>query len=97
MTIVQSHAHKCLDHWNGLLGDVRALIPCVQDQGGLVRGIHVQDGICCGHPINIWRMVCCEHKDPYPAMSHTNASVLINNFIKQTGLINNCVERQGLE
>ena len=57
LTIVQSHAHKCLVHWNGLLGDVRALIPGVQDQGGLVRGIHVQDGICCGHPINIWRMV----------------------------------------
>ena len=57
LTIVQSHAHECLVHWNGLLGDVRALIPGVQDQGGLVRGIHVQDGICCGHPINIWRMV----------------------------------------
>ena len=71
LTIVQGHVHECLVHWNGLLGDVRALIPGVQDQGGLVRGIHVQDGICCGHPINIWRMVWLWTQSPYPAMSHT--------------------------
>ena len=79
LTIVQNHAHKCLDHWNGLLGDVRALIPCVEDQGGLVRGIHVQDGVCCGHHVNIWRMVCCEHKNTYSTMSHTKCF----NFDKQ--------------
>ena len=28
LTIVQNHALKCLGHWNGLQGDVRALIPC---------------------------------------------------------------------
>ena len=40
---------KCLDHWTGLLGDGRTLIPSDEDQGGLVRGIHVLDGVCCGY------------------------------------------------
>ena len=30
---------KCLNHWIGLQGDDRTLIPGVEDQGGMVRDI----------------------------------------------------------
>ena len=72
LTIVQNHALKCLGHWNGLQGDVRALIPCVEDQGGLVRGIHVQDGVCnCWSPHKHMAYDMMRAQNTCPAMSHT--------------------------
>ena len=43
----KSHVQECLHHWTGLPGDDRTLVPGAEDQGGVVRDIQVQDGVCC--------------------------------------------------
>ena len=67
----QGHVNECLVHWNGLLGDVRATDSWCTGPRWISTGHSMQDGICCVHPINIWRMVWLWTQSPYPAMSHT--------------------------
>ena len=64
----KSHVQECLHHWTGLPGDDRTLVPGAEDQGGVVRDIQVQDGVCCWYTYT------------YSIMNHIKCFNLINNF-----------------